>query len=82
MPAPTQTLDILIAMTIGEIVGGIFFLSIGVLSIICNKPAAREYAETWGKGLKHGYALGRFITLGGGIVCLLLAALMFFVPRH
>jgi len=67
---------------IGETVIGLLFLLIGVLSLIYNKRAAHGYAETWGKRLKHGYAFGRFISLFGGVLLLLLSALLLFVKRH
>jgi hypothetical protein len=67
---------------IGEILVGILFLLIGSLSLIYNRRAAHEYAETWGKRLTHGYAIGRFISLFGGVLFLLLAALLLFVKRH
>jgi hypothetical protein len=67
---------------IGETLVGILFLLIGTLSLIYNKRAAQEYAETWGKRLTHGYAIGRFISLFGGVLFLLVAVLLLFVKRH
>ena len=62
---------------IGETLVGILFLLIGNLSLIYNRRAAHEYAETWSKQLMHGYAIARFISLFGGVLLLLL-----FVKRH
>jgi ABC-type nickel/cobalt efflux system permease component RcnA len=67
---------------IGETLIGILFLLMGTLSLIYNKRAAHEYAETWGKRLTHGYAIGRFISLFGGLFLLLVGMLCLFVKRH
>jgi uncharacterized membrane protein len=64
----------------GKIIIGIIFVLMGLLSLIYNKRSAREYAETWGRRLKHGYALGRFISIFGGIL-LVLAGLLMLVAR-
>jgi hypothetical protein len=67
---------------IGETLIGILFLLMGTLSLIYNKRAAHEYAETWGKRLTHSYAIGRFISLFGGPFLLLVGMLCLFVKRH
>jgi len=67
---------------IGETFVGVLFLVIGVLSLVYNKSAAQAYAETWGKPLTHGYAVGRFISVFGGIFLLALSALLLFVRRR
>jgi hypothetical protein len=66
---------------IAETLVGILFLLMGILSLIYNKRAAQEYAETWGKRLTHGYAVGRFISFFGGLLFLLVAVLLF-VKAH
>jgi ABC-type nickel/cobalt efflux system permease component RcnA len=55
---------------------GIIFLLLGLLSLIYNQRSAREYAETWGRRLKHGYAVGRLISIVGGILLLLVGLAM------
>jgi ABC-type nickel/cobalt efflux system permease component RcnA len=67
---------------IGETLIGILFLLMGTLSLIYNKRAAQEYAETWGKRLTHGYAIGRFVSVFGGLFLLLVGMLFLFVKRH
>jgi hypothetical protein len=67
---------------IGETLVGLLFLLIGTLSLVYNRRAAHEYAETWGKRLTHGYAIGRFISLFGGALFLIGAVLLLFVKRH
>ena len=54
----------------GQILVGIILLLIGLLSLIYNKRSAQEYAETWGRRLKHGYLVGRFISIIGGALLL------------
>jgi uncharacterized membrane protein HdeD (DUF308 family) len=68
--------------SIGGILVGTFILLMGILSIGYNKPAAEQYAQTWGRTLKNGYAVGRFISIGGGVLLLLLGLLFIFVPRN
>jgi hypothetical protein len=63
-----------------QIAGAIIFL-LGILCLIYNKRSAEEYSDTWGRRLKHGYVVGRFISIFGGILCLLLGMLMVFVKR-
>jgi hypothetical protein len=67
---------------IGETLGGILFLFIGILSLLYSRRAARNYAETWGKRLIHGYAVGRFISIACGILFLLFGAFLLFDKRH
>jgi uncharacterized membrane protein len=57
---------------------GIIFILVGFLSLIFYKRSAQEYATTWGRRLKHGYAVGRFISIFGGILLLLGGLLMLF----
>ena len=57
---------------------GIILLLLGFLSLIYNKRSGREYAETWGRRLKNGYAVGRFISIFGGTLLLLAGLLMLF----
>jgi ABC-type nickel/cobalt efflux system permease component RcnA len=64
-----------------EIIVGIIFLLMGTLSLIYNKRSAQAYAETWGRRLKHGYAIGRFISIFGAILLLLAGVLMLFARR-
>ena len=63
-----------------QITGGIIFL-LGILSLIYNKRSAQDYSETWGRRLKHGYAVGRFLSIFGGLLFMLLGILMLFVRR-
>jgi putative Ca2+/H+ antiporter (TMEM165/GDT1 family) len=65
-----------------EIIAGVIFLVIGILSVIYNRRSARNYAETWGRRLKHGYAIGRLVSIFGGILFLLFAVLLLFVKRN
>ena len=64
-----------------QIVGGIIFL-LGILSLIFNKRSAQDYSETWGRRLKHGYAVGRFLSIFGGLLFMLLGILLLFVSRR
>lgn len=57
---------------------GIIFLLLGLLSLIYNQRSAREYAETWGRRLKHGYVVGRFILIVGGTLSMLVGLAMLF----
>ena len=59
-----------------QIVGGFILLLIGLLSLIFNKRSAHDYSETWGRRLKHGYAVGRFISIAGGGLFLCLGTLL------
>jgi hypothetical protein len=61
-----------------QIMVGIIFVLMGVLSLIYNKRSGRGYAETWGRRLKHGYAVGRFISILGGALLLSAGLLMLF----
>ena len=70
----------LIGSTSGIILGSILLL-IGVLSIVYNKRSAEEYAQNWGRALKNGYAVGRFISIFGGILLVLVGLLFIFVRR-
>jgi hypothetical protein len=65
----------------GQIIVGIIFLLMGSLSLIYSKRSSRDYAESWGRRLKHGYAVGRFISVFGGILLLLAGLLMLFIRR-
>ncbi len=55
---------------------GVIFVLMGLLSLIYNKRSAREYAETWGRRLSHGYKVGRFVSIFGGALLLLVGLLM------
>jgi hypothetical protein len=68
--------------SVGEIILGGLLLVIGVLSLAYNKRAAEQYAQTWGRTLKNGYAVGRFVSISGGIFFLLLGLLFILVPRN
>ena len=68
--------------SVGGIVLGSFLLLMGLLSIGYNKRSAEEYAQTWGRALKNGYNVGRFISIGGGIFLLVLGLLFMFVRRN
>lgn len=59
-----------------QLIVGIILLLIGLLSLIYNKRSAQEYAETWGRRLKHGYAVGRFISILAGAVLLIVGTLL------
>jgi uncharacterized membrane protein len=67
-------------------VGGIFLGSVlvlmGLLSIAYNKRSAEQYAHNWGRALKNGYKVGRFISIAGGIFFLLIGLLFIFVRRR
>jgi uncharacterized membrane protein len=55
---------------------GIILLLIGFLSLIYNKQSAQEYAGTWGRSLKRGYTVGRFISIFGGALLMIAGALL------
>ena len=57
---------------------GIVFLLLGLVSVIYNQRSAREYAETWGRRLKHGYVVGRIVLIVGGTLLLLLGLALLF----
>jgi uncharacterized membrane protein HdeD (DUF308 family) len=59
-----------------QLIVGIILLLIGLLSLIYNKRSAQEYAETWGRRLKHGYTVGRFISILAGAVSLIVGILL------
>jgi hypothetical protein len=63
------------------VLAGIVLLLIGTLPLIFSRQAAQEYAKTWGKGLKHGYAIGRLISLLAGVLCVCVAALLMLAKR-
>jgi len=65
----------------GQTILAIIFLLIGILSLTYNKACAREWAQTWGRGIKHGYELGRFISIFGGIMFVLFGLLMMSAKR-
>jgi hypothetical protein len=67
--------------SVGGIILGSVLLLMALLSIVYNKRAAEQYAQTWGRALKNGYNVGRFISIGGGVFLLLLGLLFIFV-RH
>ena len=67
-----------------EFIGGLFFLILGVLSIVFHKVGARMFAEYqehfgWTKG---SYAFGVAMHLVGGVVFLLIGLIMLFVVRR
>ena len=70
----------LIGSLAGTIVGSLALL-IGLLSIAYNRRAAEEYARTWGRALKNGYAIGQTISIVGGMLLLLVGLFCIFVRR-
>jgi uncharacterized membrane protein len=68
--------------SVGEMILGGALCVIGVLSLAYNKRAAEQYAQNWGRTLKNGYAVGRFVSISGGIFFLLLGFLFIFVPHN
>ena len=68
--------------SVGGIVLGSVLLLIGLLTIAYNKRSAEQYAHNWGRTLKNGYNVGRFISIGGGIFLLLMGLLFIFVRRN
>jgi uncharacterized membrane protein HdeD (DUF308 family) len=66
-----------------ELMLGIAFIAWGLICIIFNKRSGRMYVEFqkgWGLG-KSAYAVGRFISICGGAIALLIGLMMIFVPR-
>ena len=68
---------------VSELVGGVFFLIIGAISLILNKPGARLFSEYqkrfgWERGT---YAFWRVLNIVGGIIALLIGFMMLFVAR-
>jgi hypothetical protein len=61
-----------------QVIVGVIFVLMGFLSLIYNKRSAREYAETWGRPLKHGYKVGRFVSIIGGTFLVLVGLLLLF----
>lgn len=59
-----------------QIIFGIILLLIGFVSLIDNKRSAQDYADSWGRRLKHGYAVGRFISIFGGTLFLFVGTLL------
>ena len=68
--------------SVGGIILGSILLLIGLLSIAYNKRSAEQYAQNWGRALKNGYNVGRFISIGAGILFLLTGLLFIFVRRN
>lgn len=67
-----------------EFFGGLYFLVMGSLSIVLNKPLARlfnEHQKHFGVELKT-YTFGRALCIGGGIVELAMGFVMLFVERR
>jgi hypothetical protein len=67
----------------GEFIGGLFFLILGVISVVFHKTGARGFAEFqkhfgWTKG---SYAFGIAMHLVGGVVFLIMGLIMLFVVR-
>ena len=71
----------LLLASIGGIAIGTVLLFVGVLSITYNKRSAEEYARNWGRSLKNGYAVGRIISIAGGIFFILVGVLIIFIRR-
>lgn len=63
-----------------KIAGGIIFL-LGIVCLVYNKRSAQDYAKTWGRRLKHGYVVGRLVSISGGLLFMLLGVLMLFAKR-
>lgn len=69
---------------VSELVGGLFFLFMGAILLILNKPGARLFSEYqkhfgWERGT---YAFGRVLQIVGGIIGLLMGFMMLFVARN
>ena len=67
-----------------EFFGGLFFLVVGSLSIVLNKPGARlfnEYQKHLGLEL-NSYKFGRAVHIGGGITALAIGFMMSCVDRR
>jgi hypothetical protein len=69
---------------VSDLIGGLFFLIMGTILLILNKPGARLFREYqkhfgWERGT---YAVGRVLQIVGGIIGLVMGFMMLFVARN
>src|SRR5437763_1191262 len=67
--------------SVGGIVLGSVLLLMGLLSIAYNKRSAEQYAQNWGRALKNGYNVGRFISIGQSLLRKVLLHIVQQLPR-
>lgn len=80
----SKTMDLFSVHLKSEMLFGTLFVLWGVVSIVFNKRGGKWYAafqKGWGLG-KSAFSVGRFISVFGGLMFVIIGLIMIFVLRR